>query len=348
MSQKSTLDTKKQSIKIAVVGATGNVGRAMLSILAERGFPACNIVPLASERSAGMKVSYGEDNVLSVQPLQSYDFSTTQIALFSPGGKISAEYAPIAAKQGCIVIDNTSHFRMDPDIPLVIPEINGDQIAHYKNRNIIANPNCSTIQLLMALKPLQNIAKIKRVVACTYQSVSGAGKEAMDELMLQTKSILVNQEVKNVIFAKPIAFNVIPQVDSFLDSGETKEEWKMTVETQKILDPSIKLVATCVRVPVFIGHGVAAHVEFEGAISPAEARKALKAFKGIIVEDKPDDYGFATPSEIAGDDAVYVSRIRKDESVDHGLSLWIAADNVRKGAALNTVQIAEKLIQDYL
>lgn len=348
MSQKSLLDTKKKSIKIAVVGATGNVGRAMLSILAERGFPASNVVPLASERSAGKKVSYGEDDVLSVLPLQSYDFSTTQIALFSPGGKISAEYAPIAAKQGCIVIDNTSHFRMDADIPLVIPEINGDQIAHYKNRNIIANPNCSTIQLLMALKPLHDIAKIKRVVACTYQSVSGAGKEAMDELMLQTKSILVNQEVKNVIFAKPIAFNVIPQVDSFLDSGETKEEWKMTVETQKILDPSIKLVATCVRVPVFIGHGVAAHVEFEEAISPAEACKALKAFKGVIVEDKPDDYGFATPSEIAGDDAVYVSRIRKDNSVEHGLSFWIAADNVRKGAALNTVQIAEKLIQNYL
>lgn len=348
MAQKSTLATKKKSIKIAVVGATGNVGRAMLSILAERGFPASNIVALASERSSGRQVSYGEDDVLTVLPLQSYDFSSTQIALFSSGGRISAEYAPIAAKQGCIVIDNSSHFRMEPDIPLVIPEINGDQIALYKNRNIIANPNCSTIQLLMALKPLHDLAKVKRVVACTYQSVSGAGKEAMDELMLQTKSILVNQDAKNVVFAKSIAFNVIPQVDSFMDSGETKEEWKMVVETQKILNSSIKAVATCVRVPVFIGHGVAAHVEFEGPISPVEARRALKAFKGVIVEDNPDDYGFATPSEIAGDDAVYVSRIRKDDSVDHGLSLWIVADNVRKGAALNTVQIAEELIEKYL
>lgn len=339
---------KNKKIKIAVVGATGNVGRAVLSILAEEGVPASNVIPVASERSMGQQVSYGEDDVLSVQALQTFDFSTTQVAIFSPGGKISAEYAPKAAAKGCIVIDNTSHFRMDPDIPLIIPEINGDQIVHYKNKGIIANPNCSTIQLLMALKPLHNLSKIKRVVACTYQSVSGAGKEAMDELMFQTKSILVNQEIQNQVFSKPIAFNVIPQIDVFLDSGETKEEWKMTVETKKILDPAIQVSATCVRVPVFIGHAVAAHVEFEGPIAPSEARKALKSFKGIRLEDNPEDYGFATPSEVAGENDVYVSRIRKDPTVDHGLSLWIAADNVRKGAALNAVQIAKVLINDYL
>ncbi len=344
----TSLKAKKQTMKIAVVGATGNVGRAMLSILAERGFPACNIIAIASERSMGQRVSYGEDDVLSVQPLQSYDFSSTQIALFSSGGRVSAQYAPIAASQGCVVIDNSSHFRMDPNVPLVIPEINGDQIGLYKNRNIIANPNCSTIQMLMALKPLHDIAKIKRVVACTYQSVSGAGKEAMEELMVQTKSTFVNQEMTNTVFEKKIAFNVIPQIASFMESGETEEEWKMVVETQKILAPEIKVVATCVRVPVFIGHGMAMHVEFEAPIAPAEARKALKAFEGIIVEDAPETYGFATPAEIAGEDAVYVSRIRKDTSVDNGLSLWVVADNVRKGAALNAVQIAENLMEMYL
>jgi aspartate-semialdehyde dehydrogenase len=342
------LSKKKQQVKIAVVGATGNVGRAMLSILAERDFPAHNITAIASERSAGRQVSYGENHTLPVHPLQSYDFSSTDIALFSPGGKISAQYAPKAAEQGCVVIDNTSHFRMEEDIPLIIPEINRDQLGGYSKRRIIANPNCSTIQLLMALKPLHDIARIKRVVACTYQSVSGAGKEAMDELLLQSKSILVHQRTENSIFTKPIAFNVIPQIDVFMDEGDTKEEWKMAVETQKILDPSIKLVATCVRVPVFIGHAVAAHVEFESPITPGEARKALRAFKGIVVEDNPDDYRFATPSEIAGEDNVYVSRIRKDTSVDHGLSLWVVGDNIRKGAALNAIQIAEELIGHYL
>lgn len=338
----------KKEIKIAVVGATGNVGRAVLSILAERNFPAQNIIPLASERSSGQQVSYGEDDVLSIRPLQTYDFSDTQLAIFSPGSKISAEYAPKAAKQGCIVIDNTSHFRMDPDVPLIIPEINGDQIHQYKKKNIIANPNCSTIQLLMALKPLHDLAIVKRIVACTYQSVSGAGKEAMDELMFQTKSVLVNQELQNQVFSKPIAFNIIPQIDVFLDSGDTKEEWKMAVETQKILDQHIKLTATCVRVPVFIGHAVAAHVEFEKNITPAEARSALKSFKGIQLEDNTREESFTTPYEIAGENDVYVSRIRQDATVPHGLNLWITADNIRKGAALNAIQIAEDLIEKHL
>lgn len=338
----------KETVKIAVVGATGNVGQAMLSILAERGFPAKNITAVASDRSNGRQVSYGEDDVITVKPLDTFDFSSTQIALFSPGGEISAKYAPIAASQGCVVIDNTSHFRMDVDIPLVIPEVNGAEIAKYKNRNIIANPNCTTIQLLMAIKPLHDKAPIKRIVACTYQSVSGAGRSAMDELMLQTKSVFVHQEIHAHQFSKPIAFNVIPQIDVFLESGETKEEWKMVVETQKILDPSISLVATCVRVPVFIGHAVAAHVEFSQALSPQAAQQALRAFKGIQLLDNPDDYGFATPSEMVGEDAVYVSRVRADTSVNHGLSLWIVADNIRKGAALNAVQIAEELIKKYL
>lgn len=338
--------TKK--IKIAVVGATGNVGQALLSILWERGFSADQISAVASVKSSGREVSFGEDDLLTVYPLDTFDFSKTNIALFSPGGDISAIHAPRAAAQGCIVIDNTSHFRMDKDIPLIIPEINGEEIANYKSRNIIANPNCSTIQLLMALKPLHDIAPIKRVVACTYQSVSGAGREGMDEMLSQTKAFFMHNSSPSKVFAKPIGYNVIPQIDRFMDDGETKEEWKMTVETQKILDPSIQLVATCVRVPVLIGHAVAAHVEFHNPISVKEARKALNNFKGVQLIDDPKTHKFATPLEIAGSDDVYVSRLRVDPTVPHGLSLWVVADNVRKGAALNAIQIAEVLIEKYL
>ncbi|WP_032112371.1 aspartate-semialdehyde dehydrogenase [Candidatus Paracaedibacter symbiosus] len=334
--------------KFAVIGATGNVGRAMLSILAERGAPLQNVVAVASARSAGRQVSYGDEGVLTVQGLDSFDFSKVQIALFSPGAAVSAEYAPKAASQGCIVIDNSSHFRMDDEIPLIIPEVNGAALANYKNKNIISNPNCSTIQLVMALKPLHEKAKIKRVVACTYQSVSGAGKEGMDELMGQTKSILMNMAAEPKKFMKPIAFNIIPQIDVFMEEGSTKEEWKMNVETKKILDPSVEVVATCVRVPVFIGHAVAAHIEFESPLSRAEAARALRNAPGIRVIDNPEDYAYITPAEVAGEDPVYVSRIRSDKSVAHGLSLWIVADNVRKGAALNAVQIAEELIKSYM
>lgn len=336
------------SSKFAVVGATGNVGRTMLAILAEKGVPIKNVVAIASEKSVGQQVSYGEQGVLNVAPLSSFDFSQIQFALFSPGGSVSAEYAPKAASQGCIVIDNTSHFRMDDQVPLVIPEVNSATLANYKNKNIIANPNCSTIQLVMALKPLHDFSPIKRVVACTYQSVSGAGKEGMDELMSQTKAILMNMPTQPQKFIKPIAFNVIPQIDPFMDDGSTKEEWKMVVETKKILDSRIQLVATCVRVPVFIGHAIAAHIEFESAISRAQATKLLTKAPGLRVMDNPDDCLFVTPIEVAGDDLVYISRIREDKSVSYGLSLWIAADNVRKGAALNAVQIVEKLIKSHL
>lgn len=346
MSQKIT--SSKNTKKIAVVGATGNVGQALLSILAERGFPAANITAIASGRSVGRDVSYGEDAVIPVKSLDSYDFSQTDIALFSPGGEISAIHAPRAAAQGCIVIDNTSHFRMDPDIPLVIPEINGDTIASYKQRNIIANPNCSTIQLLMALKPLHDLSPIKRVVACTYQSVSGAGREGIDELISQTKGFFTHQNTAPKVFAKPIGFNVIPQIDRFLDTLETKEEWKMTVETKKILDPSIELVATCVRVPVLIGHSIATHVEFHNPLSVNQAHQALASFPGVQVHNSSRKTDFHTPAEIAGEDSVYVSRLRIDPTVPHGLSLWIVADNIRKGAALNAVQIAEELIEKYL
>lgn len=338
----------KEKIKIAVVGATGNVGRAMLSILAERGFPMENITAVASDRSRGQQISYGDHGVLSVHGLSNFDFSGIDIGLFSPGGIISAEYAPKAAAQGCVVIDNTSHFRMHQDIPLVIPEVNGHAIAQYKNKGIIANPNCSTIQLLMALKPLHELANVKRVVVSTYQSASGAGKEAMDELLSQTKGIFVNESVDPYYFAKPIAFNVIPQIDSFMEDGFTKEEWKMMVETKKILDPSIEMVATCVRVPVFIGHAVAAHIEFDSPISVAQARQVLHQAKGVRVVDNPDQMEFATPMEWAGEDDVIVSRIRQDATVPHGLALWVVADNVRKGAALNAIQIAEELIHHHL
>lgn len=339
---------KKGQCKIAVVGATGNVGRTMLSILEERGFPSHNVFAVASDRSSGKQVSYGEKDILTVQSLSTFDFSKCQIALFSPGGKISAEYAPKAAAVGCIVIDNTSHFRMDHDVPLVIPEINLDDLKDFHKRKIIANPNCSTIQLLMALKPLHDIAPIKRVVVSTYQSVSGAGKEGMDELFEQSRGVFVNDLMEPRKFTKPIAFNVIPHIDSFLEDGYTKEEWKMRVETRKILDPKIELTATCVRVPVFVGHAVSANVEFESEICLKEAMKKLKSSPGIKVVDDPEELLYITPIESAGEDDVFVSRLRKDKTVPFGLSLWIVADNVRKGAALNAVQILEHLIKDHL
>jgi aspartate-semialdehyde dehydrogenase len=334
--------------KVAVVGATGVVGREMLSILAERQFPVSEVYALASERSTGAEVSFGEDDVLKVQDLDKFDFKGVDIGLFSPGAKVSAVHAPRAAKAGTVVIDNTSQFRMDPDVPLVVSEVNPGAIAQYKKRGIIANPNCSTIQMVVALKPLHDLARIKRVVVATYQSVSGGGRESMDELFNQTRGIYVNDPIKKEHFTKQIAFNVIPHIDVFMEDGSTKEEWKMAVETRKILDPDIAVTATCVRVPVFIGHAEAVNVEFERPITVEEARAALKAAPGVSVVDRRVDEGYVTPQESAGEDAVFVSRIRLDPTVANGLNLWVVADNLRKGAALNAVQIAEILARDYL
>jgi aspartate-semialdehyde dehydrogenase len=334
--------------KVAVVGATGAVGREILTTLSERAFPCDDLVALASERSAGAEVSFGEDEVLKVQDLAKFDFTGSEVVLSSPGARVSAEYSPRAASAGAVVIDNTSQFRMDPDVPLVVPEVNPDAIAGYTRRHIIANPNCSTIQMVVALKPLHEIARIKRVVVATYNSTSGAGKDAMDELFNQTRGIFVNDPVRAEQFTKQIAFNVIPHIDVFMEDGATKAEWKMVVETKKILDPAIKVHATCVRVPVFIGHAEAVNIEFESPISDKQARAALKAQPGLVVVDHRANDGYVTPAECAGEDPVYVSRIRSDPTVDHGLSLWVVADNLRKGAALNAVQIAEHLVQDYL
>jgi len=334
--------------KVAVVGATGAVGREILNILAERDFPADEVVALASKRSAGKEVSYGENRTLKVDDLESYDFAGVDIALFSPGARVSAVHAPRAAAAGCVVIDNTSHFRMDPDVPLVVPEVNADAIAGYAARNIIANPNCSTIQMVVALKPLHDLATVERVVVATYQSVSGAGKAAMDELFDQTKALYVSEHTKPARFPVRIAFNAIPHIDVFMDGGETKEEWKMVEETRKILDPDIAVAATCVRIPVFIGHGEAVTVEFARPIREDEARSVLRNAPGVRVIDKREDGGYATPVDCVGEDAVFVSRIRRDPTVENGLSLWIVADNLRKGAALNAVQIAEILAERYL
>ena len=333
--------------KVAVVGATGAVGREMMKTLAEREFPIDSLAALASERSVGSEISFGDEDV-KVQNLATFDFKGTDLVFSSPGAKVSAEYSPKAGKAGAVVIDNTSQFRMDPDVPLVVPEVNPQALAGYGKKNIIANPNCSTIQMVVALKPLHDLAKIKRVVAATYQSVSGAGKDGMDELFNQTRGIYVNDPVKIEQFTKQIAFNVIPHIDIFMDDGYTKEEWKMMVETKKILDPAIKMTATCVRVPVFIGHAEALNIEFENPITENEAREALKAQPGVIVIDHRADEGYVTPAECAGEDAVYVSRIRSDPTVENGLSIWVVSDNLRKGAALNTVQIAEVLVKDYL
>jgi aspartate-semialdehyde dehydrogenase len=333
---------------VAVVGATGNVGREIIQILVERNFPADEVVALASERSLGKEVSYGDTELLKVRDLADFDFKGIDLVLSSAGASVSKVHAPRAAAAGAVVIDNTSCFRMDPDVPLVVPEVNEEAIAGYTRKNIIANPNCSTIQMVVALKPLHDLARLRRVVVATYQSVSGAGKSAMDELFNQTRSIYMNQLVQPEQFTKQIAFNVIPHIDDFMDDGSTKEEWKMVVETKKILDPSIKISATCVRVPVFVGHGEAVNMEFERSISAEDAREALRDSLGVIVVDERDDGGYVTPKEATGEDAVFVSRLREDPTVENGLSMWVVSDNLRKGAALNTVQIAEALIESYL
>ena len=329
--------------KIAVAGATGNVGREMLNILAERAFPVSEVVALASSRSVGTEVSFG-DKTLKVKNLETYDFSDTDLCLMSAGGSVSKKWSPKIGAQGCIVIDNSSAWRYDADVPLIVPEVNPDAISGYTKRNIIANPNCSTAQLVVALKPLHDAAKITRVVVSTYQSVSGAGKDGMDELFTQTRAVYVADPVESKKFTKRIAFNVIPHIDVFMEDGYTKEEWKMMAETKKILDPKIKLTATCVRVPVFIGHSEAVNVEFERPISAEEARDILRDAPGCLVIDKREDGGYITPLESAGEDATYISRIREDITVENGLSMWVVSDNLRKGAALNAIQIAELLV----
>ncbi len=332
-----------QGFKVAVAGATGNVGREMLKILAERRFPVSEVVALASSRSIGKEVSFG-DRILKCKALENYDFSTTDICLMSAGGAVSKEWSPKIGAHGCVVIDNSSTWRMDPDVPLVVPEVNADAARGYGKKNIIANPNCSTAQLVVALKPLHDKARIKRVVVSTYQSVSGAGKSAMDELFSQTRAVFTTDPVEAKKFPKRIAFNVIPQIDVFMDDGSTKEEWKMVVETKKILDPKIKLTATCVRVPVFISHSESVNIEFEKPITAEEARNILSAAPGCLVIDRREPGGYITPHEAAGEDATYISRIREDPTVENGLALWCVSDNLRKGAALNAVQIAEVLI----
>jgi aspartate-semialdehyde dehydrogenase len=334
--------------RVAVVGATGAVGRELLKTLAERDFPVTEVIALASGRSAGQEVSFGEKRVLKVQNLESFDFRGTDIGLFSPGASVSAVHAPRAAAAGCVVIDNTSHFRMEPDIPLVVPEVNPQALKQFGRRNIIANPNCSTIQMVVALKPLHDISRIRRVVVATYQSVSGAGKEGMDELFNQTRAVYVNDPATPEQFTKPIAFNCIPHIDRFMEDGSTKEEWKMAVETRKILDPNIAVVATCVRVPAFVGHAEAVHVEFEAPITETEAWDALRDAPGVQVVDKREDGGYVTQIDAAGEDAVFVSRLRRDLTVPHGLAFWCVSDNLRKGAALNAVQIAEALVEQGL
>ena len=329
--------------KVAIVGATGNVGREMLDILAERQFPVSEVVPLASSRSIGTEVSFG-DKVLKCKHLDTYDFSDTDICLMSAGGSVSKEWSPKIGAQGCVVIDNSSAWRYDSDVPLIVPEVNADAAAGFRKKNIIANPNCSTAQLVVALKPLHDAATITRVVVSTYQSVSGAGKEGMDELDRQTKALYSLGDVESKKFPKRIAFNLIPHIDVFMEDGFTKEEWKMMAETKKILDPKIKLTATCVRVPVFISHSEAVNVEFAKPITADEAREILRTAPGVLVVDKREPGGYMTPHEAAGEDATYISRIREDATVENGLAFWCVSDNLRKGAALNAVQIAEVLM----
>ena len=333
--------------KVAVVGATGNVGREMLNLLAERQFPVSQVVPLASRRSLGQEVTFG-DKTLKVKCLDDYDFTGTDIALMSAGGSISKKWGEKIGKMGCVVIDNSSHFRMDPKVPLIVPEVNGEAIAGYTKKNIIANPNCSTAQMMVALKPLHDYAKITRVVVSTYQSVSGSGKDAMDELWTQTRAIFVNDPIEPKIYPKQIAFNVIPHIDVFMDSGDTKEEWKMVAETAKILDPDILLTATCVRVPVFLGHSESINIEFENPVDEQQVFEILRAAPGILVIDKREDGGYITPIDCVGEFATYISRIRRDVTVKNGINLWCVSDNLLKGAALNAIQIAEKLCSDYL
>ena len=335
--------------RVVVVGATGNVGREMLNILAERQFPIDELAAVASSRSTGSMIDFGDSGTeLKVRNIEHFDFAGWDIALFSAGSTASKQYGPIAAAAGCTVIDNSSYFRMDPDVPLIVPEVNPQAIDLYRKRNIIANPNCSTAQMVVALKPLHDAAIIKRVVVATYQSVSGAGKDGMDELFEQSRNIFVGDSAEAVKFTKQIAFNVIPHIDDFLDDGSTKEEWKMVVETKKILDPKIKVHATCVRVPVFVGHSEAINIEFEKELSAADAQAILREAPGIMLVDKREDGGYVTPVECVGEYATYISRVREDPTVDNGLSLWCVSDNLRKGAALNAVQIAELLGRRHL
>jgi aspartate-semialdehyde dehydrogenase len=335
--------------KVVVVGATGNVGREMLNILAERTFPIDEIAAVASARSQGTEIEFGDTGqMLKVQNIEHFDFAGWDMALFAAGSEPTKIYAPKAAAAGCVVIDNSSLYRMDPDVPLIVPEVNPEAIDGYTKRNIIANPNCSTAQMVVALKPLHDAAVIKRVVVSTYQSVSGAGKEGMDELFEQTRAIFVNDEKSIKKFTKQIAFNVIPHIDVFLDDGSTKEEYKMVVETKKILDPKIKVTATCVRVPVFVGHSESINIEFENELSADQARDILREAPGIMVIDKREDGGYVTPVECVGDYATFISRIRDDSTVDNAINLWCVSDNLRKGAALNAVQIAELLGRRHL
>ena len=333
---------------IVVVGATGKVGREMLNILSERDFPIKEIVALASRRSIGTEVSYG-DKTLKTKDLEGFNFSGYDIALFAIGSDATKEHAPRAAKSGCLVIDNSSLYRYDPEVPLIVPEVNSNAIFDFKNKNIIANPNCSTSQMVVALRPLHDRARIKRVVVSTYQSVSGSGKEGIDELWNQTKGVYVpHQGVSPTVYTKKIAFNVIPHIDVFLEDGSTKEEWKMIAETQKILDKNINVTATCVRVPVFVGHSESINIEFEEFLGVDEARSILRESDGIMVIDKREDGGYITPVECVGDNATFISRIRQDNTVENGLNLWCVSDNLRKGAALNTVQIAETYVSKVL
>lgn len=332
---------------VAVVGATGNVGREILAILDERGFPADDVVALASRRSHGREVSYG-DRTLKIKALENFDFSGVDICLMSAGGSVAKEWAPKFAAAGAVVIDNSSAFRYESDVPLIVPEVNADAVVGFSKRSIIANPNCSTAQLVVALKPIHDRARIKRVVVSTYQSVSGAGKDAMDELFSQTRAVFVSDAIETKEFTKRIAFNVIPHIDRFMEDGSTREEWKMVAETKKMLDKKIKLTATCVRVPVFIGHGEAVNLELENPLSADDARDLLRESPGLLVIDKHEDGGYITPVESAGEDATYVSRIREDATIENGLSFWVVADNLRKGAALNAVQIAELLVNRQL
>jgi len=334
--------------RVAVAGATGNVGREMLNILAERQFPADEVAALASRRSLGTEVSYG-DKTLKTKDLDTFDFEGWDIALFAIGSEATKQYAPKAAAAGCVVIDNSSLYRYDPQVPLIVPEVNADAIEGYREKNIIANPNCSTAQMVVVLKPLHDRARIKRVVVATYQSVSGSGKAAIDELWNQTKGIYVpGQEVAPEVYPKQIAFNVIPHIDVFMEDGSTKEEWKMVAETKKIVDPAIKVTATCARVPVFVGHSEAVNIEFEEHLDEDEARDILREAPGVMVIDKREPGGYITPVDCVGDFATFVSRIRQDSTIDNGLNLWVVSDNLRKGAALNAVQIAETLINRVL
>ena len=330
-------------IKVSILGATGNVGREFLSIIEERKFPVEELFLLASPKSEGKKISFGKKEI-KVLDLNKFDFKKCKLVFSSAGSKVASEFGPKAASSGCYVIDNSSYFRMDPDVPLIVPEVNNEDLKSIKKK-IVANPNCSTIQMVMVLKPLHDLYKIKRVVVSTNQSTSGAGRQQMDELFEQTKDIFANNQIKKKFFTKQIAFNVIPHIDSFLEDGQTKEEWKMQVETQKIMDKNLEVSATCVRVPVFIGHGEAVNIEFEKEISEDKVRETLKKSPGVSVVDYRKDEGYVTPEECAGEDKVYVSRIRKDNTLKNGISLWIVADNLRKGAALNAVQIGEELIK---